>query len=94
MLDIKHRHEDSKGIFYIDKNGQTVGRLTYLMPDTATMLINHTWVMPPMRGQNLAYKLVLAATDFAREKSLKIIPACWYVKVVCERSESLKKLIK
>jgi predicted GNAT family acetyltransferase len=94
MTDIKHRHEGEKGIFYIDKNGQTVGRLTYYMPDAATMLINSTWVTPPLRGQNLAYKLVIAATDFAREQSFKIIPACWYVKVVCDRSDSLKGLLK
>lgn len=52
------------------------------------MIFTHTYVPPELRGRKVAQKLVTVALDYAKEKSLRIVPACSYVDAfVARRSE-------
>ncbi|MFW1755147.1 GNAT family N-acetyltransferase [Acinetobacter wanghuae] len=57
--------------------------------DAQTMIADHTWVDPLLRGEGLARQLLDALVSFAREKHLKIIPQCSYVDVIFRRDPSL-----
>ena len=48
--------------------------------DKDTLDLYSTYTPTQLRGQGLAEKVVLAAFEYAKEKNLKIIPTCWYVK--------------
>lgn len=44
------------------------------------MIIQHTEVDPDLQGTGTARRLVLAAVDYARQESMKIVPVCPYAK--------------
>ena len=44
-----------------------------------------TYTPPKLRGQGLAEKVVKAALEYAKEKKLKVVPTCWYVRKFLEK---------
>lgn len=57
------------------------------------MNIEHTEVDSEFEGKGIGKKLVLAAVEFARENSLKILSDCPYAKSVLEKDENLKDVL-
>lgn len=53
--------------------------------DKETIELYSTYTPPQLRGQGLAEKVVRFALEYAKEKNLKVIPSCWYVKRFLER---------
>lgn len=53
--------------------------------DKETIELYSTYTPPQLRGNRLAEKVVRFALDYAKEKNLKVIPSCWYVKRFLER---------
>ena len=43
-----------------------------------TLVLTHTFVPPPLRGQGLAGRLTRAALDFARKEGKTVDPQCSY----------------
>ncbi|OPJ58176.1 GNAT family N-acetyltransferase [Clostridium oryzae] len=73
--------EKGKNEFYItDNEGRSVAEITYVNQDKNTIVIDHTYVAPKLRGRGIAACLVKKVVDFAREENKKIIPACWFAK--------------
>lgn len=68
------------------------GEMTYRWRDPQTMVIDHTWVDPALRGQGVAKQLLDAAVGFARQHQLRIVPQCSYVALMFERDSSLNDL--
>jgi predicted GNAT family acetyltransferase len=84
-MEIKHRFDDPKGIFYIEQDGKRVAEMTYVMSAPTIMIIDHTGVSPELKGQQVGRKLVLAGVEHARAKQLKIVPLCPFAKVEFEK---------
>ena len=93
-MEVKHKHEGSRGEFYIEDNGSHIAELTYVMSDESTMVASHTGTHPKMRGQGIAMKLVEAAVKYAREKDLKISPMCSYVAWAFNERKDLSDVVK
>lgn len=53
--------------------------------DKETIELYSTYTPPQLRGNRLAEKVVRFALDYAKEKNLKVIPSCWYVRRFLER---------
>ena len=53
-----------------------------------------TYTPPKLRGQGLAEKVVLAAFEYAKEKNLKVIPSCWYVRKSLEKHTEYQNLLR
>lgn len=53
--------------------------------DKETIELYSTYTPPQLRGNRLAERVVRFALDYAKEKNLKVIPSCWYVKSLLER---------
>ncbi len=92
-MDIQHKDTESKGEFFIEKDGERIGELTYTHEDSDVITIDHTEVSDDYRGQGLAKKLVLKSVDYARENELSIKPVCPYTKVVLEKDEDLHDVL-
>lgn len=76
---------------YLDKvtievEGNEIGKITFY-EENGKMVVDHTYVNPDYRGQNLGIVLVDAVVDIARNKKMKIIPVCPYVEKVFIRNE-------
>ncbi len=64
--------------FVLNLNGHEVYVL--YAEDKETIDLYSTYTPSELRGQGLAEKVVLAAFEYAKEKKLKVIPSCWYVR--------------
>ena len=57
------------------------------------MIIDHTRVFDGYEGKGIARQLVMAAVDFARANSRKIIPVCSYTQAVLTRTDEYKDVL-
>ena len=69
--------------FLLEIEGQEVYVL--YAEDKETIELYSTYTPPQLRGQGFAEKVVLAAFEYAKEKNLKVIPSCWYVRSFLEK---------
>lgn len=94
LMNIQHKSSDTKGEFYIDKNGVTVAKITYSKLGNTQIIVDHTEVSSDFKGQNIGKKLVEHIVDYARSKELKLIPLCPFTKSIIERDQSLQDVLK
>ncbi|RAI80087.1 N-acetyltransferase [Macrococcoides goetzii] len=80
--------------FYIGDEAQPEAEITFKPSGQDTIVIDHTYTDPKLRGQGIAKALVLKVTDYAKANNLKIIPLCSYARIVMERDDALRQLIK
>lgn len=74
-------------MFYLEKDGEVVAKITYVPLEDERIDVNHTFVSDQLRGQGIAGQLVDRVVAFAREEGRKIVPTCSYVKARMERNE-------
>lgn len=75
-MNIQHTHTGTKGMFYIEADGEVLAAITYTMPAVDKMIVEHTEVSEELRGKNVGYRLVQAVVEYARQNNIKIIPLC------------------
>ena len=71
---IKHNHQDNKGAFVVEVDGNILAEMIYHKPSENRMIIEHTEVSQELNRQNIGFQLVQAAVDYARQHNLKITP--------------------
>jgi predicted GNAT family acetyltransferase len=82
---IRHKQEGARGMFYVEDEGQIQAEMIFHMAATDHMVIEHTEVDEDLRGQNVGYKLVNAAVEYARQHHLKITVWCPFAKKVFDK---------
>ncbi len=55
----------------------------------AKLYIESVYTHPDFRGRRIARRLVLAALDFAKEKSLRVVPVCSYAVSFFKKTRNL-----
>lgn len=91
-MDIKLEESGTKGMFYIEKDGQRAGQLTFSKAGER-IIIDHTEVSDALKGQNAGKQLVAAAVKHARENHLKVIPLCPFAKSVFDRVKDYQDVL-
>jgi predicted GNAT family acetyltransferase len=71
-------HDDGRR-FYVEMDGD-VAYLAYKRVDDKTVDYISTYVPPTLRGRGLGELIVRHALDWARERSLTVIPTCSFVR--------------
>jgi predicted GNAT family acetyltransferase len=92
-MEIQHRSTESKGEFFIEKNGKRIAEMTYSKAGTARIIIDHTEVSDEGRGKGLGKKLVKEGVEFARENDLKIIPLCPFAKAIIQKTPEFQDVL-
>ena len=92
-MDVRHRKEDQRGIFFIENNKEVQAALIYSINPPSIIVLEHTEVDDALRGQNVGYALVVAAVEFARKNNMQILPMCTFAKSVFERKEELQDVL-
>lgn len=82
---IQHKKVGTKGLFFVQQDGNILAEMTYTMPSAEKMIIDHTEVSDELRGQNAGYQLVHTAVEYARTHHLKIIPLCPFANAVFKK---------
>ncbi|MGX6962902.1 GNAT family N-acetyltransferase [Vagococcus xieshaowenii] len=72
--------EDKQRFVLVNDQMNEIGEITWSNAGEHMMIIDHTYVSPDYRGQQLAEKLVLNVVEKARHDHKKIIPLCPFAK--------------
>ena len=59
-----------------------LAEITFAPVGNHSLVVDHTFTDPSMRGQGIARKLVERVADYARENELKLLATCPYAKKV------------
>lgn len=85
-MEIKHSFDGSKGVFFVEHEGERAAEMTYTMAGEKRMIIDHTGVEDVLRGTGAGKKLVAAGVAHARETGIRIVPLCPFAKSVIEKT--------
>ena len=93
MNEVQLKIDGNKGFFYIDVNGKHEAMMTFVFAGNDKIIIDHTEVNPRNEGKDFGKKIVVKAVEFAREKSIKIIPLCPFAKSVFDKNSEFKDVL-
>lgn len=92
-MEILQKDDSKKGMFYVEENNQIVAQMTYVWAGDTKIIIDHTEVNDNFGGKGIGKLMVEKAVQFAREKSIKIIPLCPFAKSVFDKVEEFKDVL-
>ncbi len=75
---------DQKIEAYLDN--QAVGEITYSDTKGGKWIIDHTYVDPKHRNQQIGEQLVKSIVEWAREENVKLLPLCPFAKKEFEQT--------
>jgi uncharacterized protein len=93
-MNIQHKNGETKGEFYIEKNDESVAKITYSKLGNTQLIVDHTEVSDEFKGQNIGRKLVEHIVDYARKNGKRLIPLCPFAKSIIDRDEALQDVVK
>ncbi|MEI7845690.1 MAG: GNAT family N-acetyltransferase [Chloroflexota bacterium] len=76
-------HNPAANRFEIQFEG-SIALLEYHLQDGSILFI-HTGVPAVLEGRGMGSQLVRAGLEYARQKSLRVVPVCWFVAGYIER---------
>lgn len=68
------------------QEGRVVGEITYSDTKGGKWIIDHTYVDPNHRNQQIGEQLVKAVVEWAREENVKLLPLCPFAKKEFEQT--------
>lgn len=89
-LEITNNTSENRFEVWVNELGS---KLDYI-EDKDSFAITHVGVHPDLRGGGVAGKLMQFAMDYAKEKSLRVIPICSYAIAWIQRHPEYKELTK
>jgi predicted GNAT family acetyltransferase len=92
-MNIQHEDDGKSGRFFISEGDKDLAEMTYSWDGDERFIIEHTEVDPSLEGKGIGKALVAAGVEFAREKGVKILPACPYTKKVMERAAEYQDVL-
>lgn len=92
---IEYKIESNKVIAIDSNNGQCIGEIDFPFIDAQqnSVNMNHTFVDPNYRGQQIADQLFQKAIETIKQRQLKVRPTCSYVIKQFERHQELNALV-
>ena len=87
-MEIKHKENNSRGMFYIENDNGLIAELTYHKNENNVLTIAHTEVKREMENQGIGSSLIERSVEFAREHNLKIDPLCPFAEVKFDQNKS------
>lgn len=92
-MEIQHRTENSKGIFYVTQDGEQLGEMVYSLAGNETMVIEHTQVTSKLNGNSIGKQLVEAGVNYARLHHYRILPLCPFAKIILNRNAAYQDVL-
>jgi len=62
------------------QEGEVIGEITYSDTNNGMWIIDHTYVDPAHRNQQIGEQLVAEIVNWAREENVKLLPLCPFAK--------------
>lgn len=90
---VNNKQEETKGAYFIEKEGAHIAEMTYSIAGTDRIIIDHTEVNDAFRGSGLGELMVKKAVEDAREKGISIVPLCPFARAVFSKNEELRDVL-
>lgn len=90
---IEHEEAGEKGAFFIVKDGQRAGEMTYTREAPDRITIRHTNVTEALRGTGAGKRLVHEGVRWARETGVKVVARCPFARSLFEKDASLRDVL-
>lgn len=78
----------------MESDGRQLAEMTYVWAGEERIIIDHTEVSDELRGKGVGKQLVAAAVDFARARSIHIVPLCPFAKGVFRRAPEFRDVLR
>jgi hypothetical protein len=82
---IQHKQLGGKGLFFVGRDGRILAEMTYTMPASNKMIIEHTEVDESLTGKGVGKQLLYTAVAYARLHKMKIIPLCPFARALFDK---------
>ena len=82
---IQNKKVGTKGMFFVENEGNILAEMVYSMPSPEKMIIEHTEVSDQLKGQHVGNQLVHTAVEYARTHNIKIVPLCPFANAVFKK---------
>ncbi len=92
-MEIKHKHTETKGSFYVELEGKVVGEMTYSIASPELIIIDHTEVGEELKGKGAGAQMLNALVAYCRENNIKVIPLCPFAKSMFDKKEELRDVL-
>ncbi len=87
------KYEEER-VYGTDEEGALLAEATFKQVGSDIVNIDHTYVIPALRGRGLAAEMMAALAKHLREKGLKAAASCWYADLWLKRNrESYRDII-
>ncbi len=93
-MKIDHVVKSDKGEFVAIIAGEEAGKITYVQSSPELIIIDHTEVNDAFRGHSVGKNIVKEIVEYARIKSVKILPLCPFVKSVFDKDLTISDVRK
>jgi len=93
-MEIEIRERDNKGFAIAQENGKKAGLMSYSIPSSDFIIIDHTEVEPEYNGKGVGKKLLYKIVEMARKKELKILPLCPFANAMFKKLEDIRDVLK
>lgn len=90
---IQHKEGTTRGMFYIEDDGEMIAEIVYAHGGDNMIIIEHTEVADQLKGQNIGYELVHRTVEYARSQGLKISPVCPFAKAVFDKKPDFRDVL-
>ena len=90
---IQHKKSGTKGMFFVEQDGNILAEMVYTQPAANKMIIEHTEVSDELRGQNIGFQLVNTAVEYARKHHISIIPLCPFANSVFKKKPEFSDVL-
>ena len=90
QIQVVHNLAENRFETYIDDK---LSKLDYIQ-DGKNFVITHVGVHPELRGRGVAGRIVQVGLEYAKEKSLRVIPMCSYAAAYIRRHPEYAELTK
>ena len=91
--EIKHKENDTRGMFYMEDDKGITSELTYTKRDNGILVIDHTQTRSVLEGNGLASKLLKRSVEYARENNFKIDPLCPFAEVQFDQNKEYRDVL-
>jgi predicted GNAT family acetyltransferase len=82
---IQNKKIGTKGMFFVEQDGNILAEMVYTLPSDDKMIIEHTEVSDELKGQNVGNQLLHTSVEYARTHNIKIIPLCPFANSVFKK---------
>lgn len=93
-MEIEIRERENKGFAIAREDGKKAGLMSYSIPGSDFIIIDHTEIEQEYNGKGVGKKLLYKIVEMAREKNLKILPLCPFANAMFKKLEDIQDVLK